>query len=73
MRELRHAAHVPIGLPATREMLAIGTWLLGTESELVLKSRRVVPTRLLETGFRFDYANWKDAVSELVARSGTDR
>jgi NAD dependent epimerase/dehydratase family enzyme len=71
MRILRHAAGVPIGLPATRWMLALGTWLLRTESELVLKSRRVVPGRLLATGFRFDYPEWEAAAAELVRRSGS--
>ena len=70
MRELRRAARVPIGLPATRWMVALGTWALRTESELVLKSRRVVPARLLESGFQFDYPDWARAAAELVQRSG---
>lgn len=69
MRTLRRAAGVPIGLPATRWMLALGTWALRTESELVLKSRRVVPTRLLESGFAFQYPEWSAAAEELVGRS----
>jgi uncharacterized protein (TIGR01777 family) len=71
MRILRHAAGVPIGLPATRWMLAVGTWMLRTESELVLKSRRVVPGRLAATGFRFDYPDWISAGPELVRRSSS--
>jgi uncharacterized protein (TIGR01777 family) len=66
MRELRLAAGVPIGLPATRWMLALGTWALRTESELVLKSRRVVPRRLLESGFTFEYPDWPGAARELI-------
>lgn len=69
MRAIRRAARVPVGLPATRWMLALGTWLLGTESELVLKSRRVVPGRLGASGFRFDYSEWPPAAAELVGRS----
>jgi len=69
MRVLRHAAGIPIGLPATRWMLAIGTWALRTETELVLKSRRVVPGRLLASGFRFEYPEWMPAADELVRRS----
>lgn len=69
MRAIRRAAHVPIGLPATRWMLALGTWALRTESELVLKSRRVVPGRLLASGFRFDYPEWPAAAAELVRRA----
>jgi uncharacterized protein (TIGR01777 family) len=47
MRALRVAAGMPFGLPATRWMVEVGTRLLRTESELILKSRRVIPTRLL--------------------------
>lgn len=69
MREIRRAAGVPIGLPATRWMLAFGTWALRTESELVLKSRRVVPGRLAESGFTFEYPAWPSAAAELVTRA----
>jgi len=68
MRTLRRAAAVPIGLPATRWMLALGTWALRTESELVLKSRRVIPGRLLASGFEFDYPEWQAAAESLVQR-----
>ena len=71
MRALRRAVHMPIGLPATRGMLEIGTRVLQTESELVLKSRRVVPRRLLESGFTFEYPDWTSAVEELVNRRMT--
>ena len=54
-------------------MLEIGTWVLRTESELVLKSRRVVPRRLLESGFTFQYPDWRDAVRELVSREAQSR
>ena len=50
-------------------MLEIGTFLLRTESELVLKSRRVVPGRLLDAGFTFRYPTWHQAAPDLVARS----
>lgn len=69
MRIIREAARVRIGLPAARWMLAIGTWLLRTEAELVLKSRRVVPGRLADAGFRFDYPEWSSAAGDLVSRS----
>ncbi len=73
MRGIRRAARVPIGLPATRWMLSIGAWAMRTETELVLKSRRVVPGRLLNAGFHFEYPEWSAAAEELVerrARSG---
>jgi hypothetical protein len=69
MRILRRAAGMRIGLPATRWMLEIGAWFLRTETELILKSRRVVPGRLLESGFRFDFPDWPTAAADLVARS----
>ena len=53
MRALRQAWGARFGLPATTWMLEIGTFLMRSESELVLKSRRVVPGRLLESGFEF--------------------
>lgn len=68
MRALRCAWGIHIGLPTPRWMLEIGTFLLRTESELVLKSRRVVPTRLLDTGFQFVFPEWPAAARELVLR-----
>src|SRR5262249_29202401 len=53
MRTLRAAWGSKFGLPAAKWMVEIGTLLLRTESELVLKSRRVVPGRLLRSGFTF--------------------
>lgn len=57
-----------IGLPTASWMLAIGAVLLRTETELVLKSRRVIPRRLLEAGFDFHFPNWRGACQDLVAR-----
>jgi uncharacterized protein (TIGR01777 family) len=51
MAALRRAWGTRIGLPATRWMLEMGAFFLRTETELVLKSRRVVPGRLLQEGF----------------------
>jgi uncharacterized protein len=68
MRALREAWGVPIGLPATRWMLELGTWLLRTETELVLKSRRVVPGRLLQAGFSFEFPTWPEAARDLCRR-----
>ncbi|MBZ5492872.1 MAG: DUF1731 domain-containing protein [Acidobacteriia bacterium] len=68
MRVLRQAWGTSIGLPATRWMLELGAVLLRTETELILKSRRVVPQRLLEAGFKFNFADWPDAASDLVNR-----
>jgi uncharacterized protein (TIGR01777 family) len=68
MRALREAAGVRIGLPATRWMLALGAFAMRTETELVLKSRRVVPKRLLDAGFAFEFPRWPDAARDLVSR-----
>jgi uncharacterized protein (TIGR01777 family) len=67
-RALRAAWGASFGLPATAWMIELGTWLLRTESELVLKSRRVVPGRLLRSGFDFDYPSWPQAAWDLCRR-----
>jgi uncharacterized protein len=65
MHVLRQAYGVRFGLPARDWMLEIGAAFMGTETELVLKSRRVVPRRLLEHGFSFKFPNWSDAATDL--------
>ena len=73
MRELRSAWGIPFGLPATRAMLELGARLLGTETELILKSRRVVPGRLLASGFRFAFPDWPEAARDLCRRWRSSR
>ena len=73
MRGLRDAWGIKFGLPATREMLEVGAWAMGTETELVLKSRRVVPGRLLDAGFTFAYPDWPEAASDLCGRWRAER
>ncbi|MGW5136703.1 epimerase [Streptomyces sp. NPDC004135] len=68
MRALRAAWGVPVGLPATRRMAEAGAFVLRSDTELLLKSRRVVPGRLLEAGFRFDRPEWPAAADDLVRR-----
>jgi len=68
MRILREAWGTSIGLPATRWMLEIGALVLRTETELILKSRRVVPGLLLERGFTFQHPDWPEAARSLCAR-----
>jgi uncharacterized protein (TIGR01777 family) len=68
MRAIREAWGTRIGLPSPAWMLEIGAWFLRTETELVLKSRRVVPRRLLETGFTFTWPDWPAAARDLVSR-----
>lgn len=68
MRGLRAAWGTRIGLPATRWMLELGAIAMRTETELVLKSRRVVPGRLLADGFAFTHPTWTEAARDLVGR-----
>ena len=65
MRALRSAWGMPFGLPATEWMLELGAFILQSETELILKSRRVVPTKLLQSGFSFEFPTWPEAAREL--------
>jgi uncharacterized protein (TIGR01777 family) len=73
MRVLRKASGVPFGLPARNWMLEIGAAFMRTETELILKSRRVVPRRLLEHGFTFKFPDWAHAAADLCERWKTSR
>ena len=73
MRGLRGAWGMPVGLPATRWMAGIGAFVLRTDTELLLKSRRVVPGRLRDAGFAFDHGGWPEAAADLVARTRRER
>ncbi|MCO6439156.1 MAG: TIGR01777 family oxidoreductase [Phycisphaerae bacterium] len=68
MRAIRNAWGTRLGLPATRWMLEVGAVFLRTETELILKSRRVVPGRLLELGFDFHQPTWPEAACDLCRR-----
>ena len=68
MRALREARGIRLGLPASAWMLEVGTWLLRSETELVLKSRRVTPGRLVEHGFGFEFPTWPEAARDLCRR-----
>jgi uncharacterized protein (TIGR01777 family) len=68
MRELRAAWGVPVGLPATRWMAELGALAIRTDTELLLKSRRVVPSLLTTAGFEFRHGTWPEAARDLVRR-----
>jgi hypothetical protein len=68
MRALREAWGIPFGLPANRLMLEAGALAMRTETELVLKSRRVAPGILLEEGFEFAFPEWAPAARDLVQK-----
>ncbi len=68
MRALRTAWGIGFGLPARVPMLELGAFFLRTETELILKSRRVVPSRLIESGFEFQFPEWPNAARDLCRR-----
>jgi uncharacterized protein (TIGR01777 family) len=73
MRELRAAWGVPVGLPATRWMAELGALAMRTDTELLLKSRRVVPHLLPAAGFEFRHETWPEAARDLVRRARARR
>jgi uncharacterized protein len=68
MAELRKQTGNKIGLPAYEWMLKFGAGLIGTETELILKSRWVIPTKILETGFQFNYPELSGALAEIIKK-----
>jgi uncharacterized protein len=68
MTELRSAAGVSFGLPATPLALEVGAFFLRTETELILKSRRVTPGKLLKSKFIFQFPTWAEAAQDLCNR-----
>ena len=67
MRLFRQAVGMPLGLPAATWMLEVGAFFLRTETELILKSRRVIPGKLLSSGFDFRFPTFPEAVTDLMA------
>jgi uncharacterized protein (TIGR01777 family) len=68
MRTLREAWGTRLGLPAAKWMLTIGAFFMRTDPELVLKSRRVIPTPLVQSGFNFRFPSWREAARDLCER-----
>jgi uncharacterized protein (TIGR01777 family) len=68
MRVLRAAWGMPFGLPAFEWMLELGAFMVNSETELILKSRRVIATKLMQSGFEFQFPNWTEAARDLCAR-----
>lgn len=69
MRALRRAWGGRPGLPATRLMAEVGAFVLRTDTELLLKSRRVMPRRMLDEGFTFEHPAWDAAAVDLVRQA----
>lgn len=71
MKTLRTVCGAPIGLPAPSWLLNIGALLIGTETELILKSRWVMPTKLTAAGYQFKFPDFRSAAEHIV-RNATD-
>jgi uncharacterized protein (TIGR01777 family) len=69
MKLFREICGAPFGFPATEWMLEIGAFFLRTETELIFKSRRVIPGRLLQTGFQFRFPFFRNALEDLVSKT----
>ena len=65
MLTLREVKNIPFGIPISTLLLKLGAKLIGTETELVLKSRNVIPQRLQENGFKFIYGDIEKAMGKL--------
>src|SRR5204863_388023 len=68
MRIVRESWGIRFGLPASKWMLELGAIFMRTETELILKSRRVVPSRLLKAGFPFTFPTWPQAARDLCQK-----
>ena len=66
MKQLRKGVGIPIGLPTPTPLLKLGAKIIGTETELVLKSRNVIPNRLLQEGFQFQFNTLEKTITDLV-------
>ena len=66
METFRSVMHRKIGLPAPKWLLEIGALLIGTETELLLKSRWVIPERLTELGFTFQFPTIEKALDDIL-------
>lgn len=64
--EIHRQIGMPVAIPVPAWMLEIGTFFLRTETELILKSRRVVPGRLQQAGFQFRHPTWAGAAADLL-------
>jgi uncharacterized protein (TIGR01777 family) len=65
MKAFRDVVGMPAGLPAAKWMLEVGAFALRTETELILKSRRVIPRRLVGSGFTFCFPLLRQALEDL--------
>lgn len=66
MEQLRHVLNRNIGLPSPKWLLEVGARIIQTETELVLKSRWVIPDRLLKAGFQFEFDRLEIALKDIL-------
>ncbi|GHG14263.1 hypothetical protein CBQ26_15785 [Deinococcus indicus] len=69
LRAYRGAWGVPLGVPSTAFLIGLGAAVMDSEPELLLKSRWVVPGRLLQAGFTFEHPSWPGAIRDLVGEA----
>jgi uncharacterized protein (TIGR01777 family) len=66
MKTFRKKMNIPFGIPSPDFILKLGAFVIGTEPELVLKSRRVVPKKILDEGFIFLHPTIDSAIENLI-------
>ncbi|GAA4278205.1 TIGR01777 family oxidoreductase [Aquimarina mytili] len=66
MKTLRTTINAPFGIPLSKPLLEIGAKIINTETELILKSRNLIPAKLEENGFKFEYPNLTKALKDLI-------
>ena len=71
MKAIRKVLKMPVSIPTPRWLLSLGALIIGTETELVLKSRRVVPARLTAAGYEFKFDNIETALEDLLIEQNT--
>ena len=71
MKAIRKVLKMPVGIPTPRWLLSLAALIIGTETELVLKSRRVVPARLTAAGYEFKFDNIETALEDLLIEQNT--
>lgn len=69
MKEIRRALHIPFGIPLRPCILSLGARMIRTETELILKSRNVIPDKLTRAGFQFTYPTLKEALKEITGKT----
>lgn len=66
MSIIRNGFHMPLGLPSPAWLLEMGAFFIRTETELILKSRWVLPRKIERTGFDFQFPDAATAIHNLI-------